>query len=131
MASVTATIVIQSPNITNDVLSLNVSYNLTTDGSNGVSELVGISRRSGVDSRTVLFAAADYANGGVVYIKNLDTVFANGVLVEVGTPSPGDILEVGVLNGGEAYLMPWNADEDFSVTADDSGTVIEYALFVK
>jgi hypothetical protein len=129
MATVTASIIIQSPNITNDVLSLNLSYNMTVDGTDGVSEIVGVSRRSGVNTRTTLFASSNYANGGIVYIKNLDPVWGNEVLFEVGTGV--NAVDVGVLNGGEAYLIPWNGEEEFSVTADEAGTVIEYALFVK
>lgn len=125
MASVTANIKIQSPDVSNDVLSLEVAYNMTTDGSAGVDELIGISRKSGLNVKSVLFSATTYPNGGIVYIKNLDSTYANGVLIELG------LVEVGSVAGGEAYLIPWNADEDFSVTADVAGTLLEYALFLK
>lgn len=129
MANVFAQLKITSPDITNDVLSIDLGYNFTKDGAAGVDELVGISRRSGVNTRTTLFASSQYANGGIVYIKNLDSTFANKVLIEMGTGV--NAIEVGVVNGGEFYLIPWNGEEEFSVTADEASTVIEYAIFVK
>lgn len=123
--SVTASLRIFSPSITNDVLNLELAYNMTTNGTAAVSNLVGISRRSGVNAKSVLFAAATYANGGIIYIKNLDSAYANKVLIELGAA------ELGVVNGGEFFLIPWNADADFSVTADEAATQIEFALFAK
>jgi hypothetical protein len=123
--SLTATLRLFSPSITNDVLNVELIGNLTVDGTDPITELVGVSRRSGLNSRTVLLAAATYANGGIIYIKNLDTTYANKFLLEVGAA------EVGVVNGGEFYLIPWNADADFSVTADEAASVLEFALFVK
>lgn len=129
MATTTANIKLTSPDITSDVLNVEQQFNMTTNGTIGVSQIVGVSRRSGLNTRTTLFAAATYANGGIVYIKNTDSTFANGVLIEVNDGS--NIVELGELAGGEAFLIPWNGANDFQVTSDQATTVVEFALFVK
>lgn len=129
MATVTANIKLTSPDITSDVLSVEQQFNMTTNGTIGVDEIVGVSRRSGLNARTTIFASATYTSGGIVYIKNTDTTFANGVLIEINDGT--DILELGEVAGGEAFLIPWNGANDFQVTAANANTVVEFALFVK
>lgn len=129
MATTTATLSIVSANITNDVLNLNVSSLLTTDGTSGVDEVIGISRLLGVDDDgRILFRSADYPNGGFVYIKNIDSGSHN-LLISTGTAPT--FVEVGTLRKGEFAFFPWDADDNLFVEGNALGTDIEFALFLR
>lgn len=119
--AVTAQLNLNSNNLTSDILNVVLGMTITTDGSASPTESRGVSRQSGLNSRTTLFASSGFS-GSIVVLKNTDTTYSNTVTVEVGTQ------EVGILNGGEWALFPWSADADLTVTASDAGTILEYAL---
>ena len=129
MATTTATLSIVSANITNDVLNLNVSSLLTTDGTSGVDEVIGISRLLGVDDDgRILFRSTDYPSGGFAYIKNIDSD-AHDLLITLGTSA--SFTEVGTLHKGEFAFFPWDAEDDIFIEGNALGTDIEFALFLR
>ena len=146
MATTTLTLGITS-DISSDVFDISTNFNVTTDGSTGVSETTGVARLELDNTITNILDLnlnpVDLTGAkAVLYIKNCDTVFTDYVDLKIGNGETADQhAEVLRIYGGQFAILPLanstnilassssNIDADISVKAATSNTIIEYALF--
>lgn len=141
MATTTLELSISS-DITSDELALTTKYNVTTNGSTGVTESTGVARKIIGTSDVVLIdiSAAPVSIIGakaVLYIKNIDSTFTDYVDVKFGNTG-GTYMNSLRIYGGQFAVLPLSCltdgdgagtDVDVNVIAATSNTVIEYAMF--
>ena len=143
MATTTLTLGITS-DISSDAIDISTNFNITTNGSTGVSETSGIARKSIGTANTVLLdISADpvelIAKKAVLYIKNCDATFADYVDVKIGDVSGANHAETLRIYGGQFAVLPLvnstnidastGTDGDVNVIAASASTLIEYAIF--
>ena len=136
--------------IASDVIDISTNFNVTTDGSTGVSETTGVARLTLTNTSTPkilidLDAAAASAvpvslvdKKAVLYIKNCDSTFTDYVDVRFGDTDNEHARALRIY-GGQFAVLPLLNDNDVSggTTADcdvevlpaTTNTTIEYALF--
>jgi hypothetical protein len=130
MATTTATLTLNSPDITGHNFSMTQIATLTKAGnSSGLDEFTGITSRiySAAQTDTVVVADANYASTTVahkVYIRNTSTGTSDYILVEL----EGNVI-IGRLYPGDWMLMPYGGTLDVQVTTVATGVTIEYAVF--
>ena len=141
MATTTLELSISS-DITSDELALTTKYNVTTNGSTGVTESTGVARKIIGTSDVVLIdiSAAPVSIIGakaVLYIKNIDSTFTDYVDVKFGNTG-GTYMNSLRIYGGQFAVLPLSCltdgdgagtDVDVNVVAATANTLIEYALF--
>ena len=132
MPTTTATLTLNSSDLTGDALALSTTATLTKAGTTtGLDQTTGVGRKTTTSTSDVtLFAAASYTDdkNHKVYIKNTSTVATEYIQVKIGGT------EIGRLYAGDWLFIPWNAD----TTATDADIVytpsvstsltVEYAL---
>ena len=123
MATTTATLQLQSSDLTGDVLSLNQSSTLRKAGvSTGLDQTTGVGRKTTTaTSQYTLFAAADYSDDKAhkVYIR----VVSSNATVAFGGVS------IGRLYGGDFLFAPFNGTDDIKITPSVSTELtVEYFL---
>jgi len=130
MATTTATLTLNSPDITGHNFSMTQTATLTKAGnSSGLDEFTGITSRtySAAQTDTVVVADADYASTTVahkVYIRNTSTGTSDYILVEL----EGNVI-IGRLYPGDFMFIPYGGTLDIQVTTVATGVTIEYAVF--
>jgi len=148
MATTTLTLGITS-DITSDVLDISTSFNVTTDGTTGVTESLGVARKK-VGTSDVLILDISGGTGtnpvdliakkAVLYLKNTDATFANYIDIKIGTaPTADQHAEVLRIYGGQFAIMPLvnstsidadgGIDGDVMAKASNADSLLEYALF--
>ena len=128
MATTSASIALNSPDITADVLSLTTSTQFKKAGTNtGIDQTTGAARAlyATAQTDTVLFAASDYADNKAdkIYIKNPSSNAAEYVSLKIGSQS------VGRLYAGDFALIPWDGTADFKFSTSAINMKIEHILF--
>ena len=130
MATTTATISLNSADITGDPLNLSKASTLTkAKGTDGVDQFTGITTLvySAPQTATPLILAASYVNTDVahkVYIRNTSTSEVDFINIELGSTN----VSLGRLYGGDWAFLPWDAINDIDV--DTSGALtIEFGVF--
>ena len=128
MATTSASLSLNSPDITADVLSLSSATQFKKAGTNtGVDQTTGAARSlyASAQTDTVLFAAADYTNDKAhkIYIKNPSTNAAEFVSLKAGSQ------EIGRLYAGDFALIPWQGTYDFKFSTSAINMKIEHILF--
>jgi len=130
MATTTATISLNSANITGDPLSLSKTTTLNkAQSTEGLNQFTGITTLvyAGAQTATPLVLAASYANPLVahkVYIRNTSTSPTDFVNIELGS---GNTV-LGRLYAGDWAFLPWDGTNDIDV--DTSGALtIEFGVF--
>tara|TARA_B110000503_G_scaffold16830_1_gene24078 strand:+ start:7092 stop:7517 length:426 start_codon:yes stop_codon:yes gene_type:complete len=135
MATITATINLNSPDITGDPLNLSKTSVL-----NKAATATGLDQFTGVT--TVVYAAAqtakqivdagDYvansstaANGHKVYIKNSSTGSSDFVTVELG----GSNVLMGRLYPGDWCFFPYDGTLDVDINTSAANMKVEYGVF--
>jgi len=130
MATTTATLTLNSPDITGHNFSMTQIATLTKAGnSSGLDEFTGITSRiySAAQTDTVVVADASYASTTVahkVYIRNTSTGTSDYILVEL----EGNVI-IGRLYPGDWMLIPYGGTLDIQVTTIATGVTVEYAVF--
>ena len=133
MATITATITMNSTDLLTDELSLSTTATLTTAGtSTGITTTGGLGRKTtGDTSEYTLFDASLYTDDAAhkVYLKNTSTTAAQYFEVQIA----GTV--VGKLYAGDWTLLPWSADTtstncDIDITPSAADMVLEYMLLV-
>tara|TARA_R110000824_G_scaffold142045_2_gene308936 strand:+ start:74 stop:484 length:411 start_codon:yes stop_codon:yes gene_type:complete len=130
MATTTATLTLNSPDITGHNFSMTQTATLTKAGnSSGLDEFTGITSRiySAAQTDTVVVADASYASTTVahkVYIRNTSTGTSDYILVEL----EGNVI-IGRLYPGDWMLIPYGGTLDVQVTTVATGVTVEYAVF--
>ena len=130
MATTTATIIINSTDLTNDEISLTTTATLTNaGGSTGIIDTSGVARKTlaSGDAQYTLFDGSDYASDGAhkIYLKNTSTTAAEYFLITVNAE------DVGRLYAGDWAFFPWSAhDNDCDIKIDPSANdmTLEYML---
>tara|TARA_R100001594_G_scaffold143879_1_gene192343 strand:+ start:801 stop:1211 length:411 start_codon:yes stop_codon:yes gene_type:complete len=125
----TATIQINSNNISSNPVNLSCSWAMYKEGSRsvGLDITSGLNRMNlGTQTIAVIGTAAQYNSdeGGMMYIKNLSTTAGEHLLITIGSV-------VGRLQPGAACLIPWGGNTDFSVTQGVADMEWEYQLFIE
>ena len=130
MATTTATLTLNSPDITGHNFSMTQTATLTKAGnSSGLDEFTGITSRiySAAQTDTVVVADANYASTTVahkVYIRNTSTGASDYILVEL----EGNVI-IGRLYPGDWMLIPYGGTLDVQVTTVATNVSIEYGVF--
>ena len=127
MATTTATITINSSDLTGDPLSLSTTTTLYKGG-----QTVGLENTSGVGrlllstaQTKVLFDDTTVSDGAhKVYIANKSTDATHKATIKIQAQTLGD------LYAGDWMFIPWNGadDTDISVVTSDANMVIESML---
>jgi len=135
MATTTATITLNSADLSDNVLSISNTMTLTTAGTiTGITETTGLARvKMASSTLTDLITVANIngftaAASAKVYIKNTST--ASDKYATIGLA--GVAVTMGRLYGGDWMLFPWdgNANEDVTIDMSDATeTIIEYMVF--
>ena len=131
MATTTATITLNSADITGDALSLNKTATLTKANSNTcLDQFTGITTVIYAAAQTAknIVAAADYADTTVshkVYIKNSSEGTSDFVTVEVG----GSNVLMGRLYPGDWAFFPYDGTLDIDIDTSGTGMKVEYGVF--
>ena len=129
MATTTATITLNSADLTTDALALSKTSTLTKAGTTtGLSETTGVGRKTTTASSAVtIFAAADYGDTRAhkIYVCNTSSTATEYATLTIGTQS------VGLLYAGDWALIPWDGTPDFKYTPSVATSfTLEYQLFI-
>ena len=122
MATVSASLSLNSTDITSNGLSILTTTNLVKAGTKatGLSQTTGVATKTtsyasaGVIDSSVLFRGDDYTADGAnkVYLKNLSNVASEYFTVYLtgsGGTDGGGVTELGRLYAGDFAFFPWNA----------------------
>ena len=139
MATTTATITLDSPDLMDSPLSISNTSTLYTAGTDtGISETTGLGRKKFASSSNIVLLDGGLTSGiaadvtadksAKVYLKNMNdrgdgTKYVNILLAAV---------EIGRLYGGDWMFIPWCAasGKDIEFTASDTTeTTLEYTCF--
>ena len=128
MPTTTAQLTLSSSDLTGDALQLVSVATLTGHASNaGLSQTTGVNRvtLSPAPRNYVLFNNDDYPSDGLpkahkVYIKNLSANNSIYLSVEVGGQ------QIGRLYGGDWLFMPWDGQNDVTLTGNGNNASVEY-----
>ena len=128
MPTTTATLTLNSADLTGDALALSTTATLTkAESTVGMDQFTGVARKiySGVTTADNLVAAGSYADNKAhkVYIKNLSTSQDEFVTIEVG----GSNVSLGRLYGGDWAFFPYDGTNDIDIDTSHALT-IEYAV---
>ena len=131
MATTTATITLNSGDITGAGLSLSTTTTLTkADSNEGLEMTLGVGRKvTTSNSEYVLYNGGDYTanKGHKVYLKNMSSSNMEYMTVTINAE------EVGRLYGGDWMFFPYgahDADNDVKITPSASTSMtLEYAIF--
>jgi len=131
MATTTATITLNSGDITGAGLSLSTTTTLTkADSNEGLEMTQGVGRKvTTSNSEYVLYNGSDYTanKGHKVYLKNMSSSNMEYMTVTINAE------EVGRLYGGDWMFFPYgahDADNDVKITPSASTSMtLEYAIF--
>ena len=130
MATITASLSLNSSDLTSDELALSTTAVLTKAGtSTGLTETTGLARKTTSATDTVtLFDGADYTDNmaGKIYIKNLSTTASEYITIFMNSE------KIGRLYAGDWAFLPYAADadtNDFKYTPSvSSALTVEYML---
>jgi hypothetical protein len=131
MATTTATLTLNSADLTGDALSLSTTATLTQAGNTtGLDQTTGVARRTYATAQTAasLLAAADYTDdlAHKVYIKNISTNAAEFITIEFDGPT--DVLNMGRLYAGDWAFFPWDGTTDIDIDTSAANMTVEYAV---
>jgi len=120
MATLTGKLQLTSSDLLSQNLSLSVNDSFTvTEG--GVEKKSITATVAG--SAETIAAAADYAVGTYVYLKNTAALNSDKLFIRM---SGADQI---VMEGGEWAFFPWSTDADITVYATTTGTLLEFGVF--
>ncbi len=128
MPTTTATLTLNSADLTGDALALSTTATLTkAESTVGLDQTTGVARKiySAATTADNIVAAADYTDDKAhkVYIKNLSTSQDEFVTIEVGATN----VQLGRLYGGDWAFLPWDGTNDIDIDTSHALTV-EYAV---
>ena len=131
MATTTATITLNSPEITGEPLSLTKTSTLTKAGTaTGLDQFTGITTviYAAAQTATNIVAASAYADTTTshkVYIKNSAEGASDFVTVELG----GSNVFMGRLYPGDWCFFPYDGTLDVDIDTSAAGMKVEYGVF--
>jgi hypothetical protein len=123
MATIKASLTLNSPGVLTSPLSLTVNANLTVDSGSLIRQKV---KGTAADSNDLaVYIANQCSERAYLYIKNLEKELENYVYVHNDTDT-GLVAKIG---GGEFAFLPLNPDKKHEVYATRVDTMIEYGVF--
>ena len=127
MATTTATLTLNSPDLTGDVLSLNQTTTLRKAGvSTGLDQTTGVGRKTTTaTSQYTLVLASAYTDNKAhkIYIRAVSANATEYASLALGSQA------VGRLYGGDWTLLPWDGTTDVKITPSVSTEfTVEYML---
>tara|TARA_Y100001980_G_C14547402_1_gene327947 strand:+ start:462 stop:875 length:414 start_codon:yes stop_codon:yes gene_type:complete len=133
MATTTATITLQSADLTGDALALSRSANLTKAGfNNGLDQTTGVGRKTTQGtSENTLFLEAEFKPEGTdlakrahkIYLSNTSSTASEYFTLTLGTQT------VGHLYAGDWCFLPWDGESDVKFTPSVATSMtIEFML---
>ena len=131
MATITATVTINSTDLLSDELSLSTTTTLTQAGnSTGLTGTSGLGRKklASGHAQYTLFDGSNYTIDGAhkIYLKNTSTTASEYFAIDINSE------RVGKLYAGDWAFFPWDANADTSdIKIDPSAAdmTLEYMLF--
>jgi hypothetical protein len=133
MANTTATITLQSADLTGDALALSRSSNLTKAGfTNGLDQTTGVGRKTTQSTtQQTLFPEASYAPEGTDNAKRAHKIYLSNTSItasEYFTITLGSQI-VGHLYAGDWAFFPWDGEADVKFTPSVATSMtIEFML---
>ena len=130
MPTTTATITLNSGDLTGDALQLTSVSTLTGHASNsGLSYTTGVNRITFAAAQTAynLISSSDYsgpAKGHKIYIKNLSASNSEFVNIEIGNTNKS----LGRLYGGDWAFFPYDGVNDIDIDTSANAMSIEYMV---
>jgi|TARA_B100000085_G_scaffold221060_1_gene205939 hypothetical protein len=131
MATTTATLTLNSADLTGDALALSSTATLTQAGNTtGLDQTTGVARKTFATAQTAtnLLAAADYTDdlAHKVYIKNISTNAAEYITIEFDGPT--DVLNMGRLYANDWAFFPWDGTTDIDIDTSATNMTVEFAV---
>ena len=130
MATTTATLTLNSADLTGDALALSTTATLTKAGNTtGLDQTTGVARKTFGTAVTAeaIFVASRYSDdlAHKVYIKNTSTNAGEYVTLEVGATNE----QIGRLYAGDWAFFPWDGTNDIDIDTSANNMTVEYAVF--
>ena len=123
MATIKASLPLNSPAVLTSPLSLTVNTNLTVDSGSLIRAKV---KGTAADTNDLaIYIANQCSERAYVYIKNLETELENYIYIHNDTDT-GLVAKIG---GGEFAFIPVSPDKKYEVYATKVDTMIEYGVF--
>ncbi len=127
MATTTATITLNSPDLTGDVLALNQTTTLRKAGvSTGLDQTTGVGRKTTTaTAQYTLLTASEYTDDKAhkIYLRVVSSNATEFATLTVASQA------VGRMYGGDWAFIPWDGTSDIKITPSVSTEFsIEYAL---
>jgi len=127
MATTTATLTLNSPDLTGDVLSLNQTTTLRKAGvSTGLDQTTGVGRKTTTaTAQYTLFLASEYTDSKAhkIYVRVVSSNATEFATLTFGSQA------IGRLYGGDWTFVPWDGTTDVKITPSVSTEfTVEYAL---
>lgn len=133
MATTTATVTINSADLTGDTLALSTTTTLTKAASSttGLEQTTGVARKYYATATTagVLLDATDFATSTQatkVYVKNLSSTKSETVTLQVNNSTV--TIELGKLYGGDWAFFPWDGANDIEIDTSADAMTLEYLV---
>lgn len=128
MATVNATLTMNSSDLTSDAISLSVLNTISTATQGGVSrqKIVGTAAGSAV----VIADETLYTQGAKVWLYNPSTA-SSGEKIYISFDSTADQI---ILSGGDWALIPWSASDsgtpvDLEAWSETTNNILELGIF--
>tara|TARA_E500000318_G_scaffold108077_1_gene118244 strand:+ start:1191 stop:1598 length:408 start_codon:yes stop_codon:yes gene_type:complete len=123
MATIKASLTLNSPTVLTSPLSLSVNANLAVDSGSLIRQKV---KGTAADTNDLaIYIANQCSERAYVYIKNLETELENYIYIHNDTDT-GLVAKIG---GGEFAFIPVSPDKKYEVYATKVDTMIEYGVF--
>ena len=123
MATIKASLTLNSPAVLTSPLSLTVNTNLTVDSGSLIRAKV---KGTAADTNDLaIYIANQCSERAYVYIKNLETELENYIYIHNDTDT-GLVAKIG---GGEFAFIPVSPDKKYEGYATRVDTMIEYGVF--
>lgn len=123
MATVKATLTLNSASVLTSALALTVNANLSVDSGSLIRAKV--KGTAADDNDLAIYVANQCSDRAYLYIKNLETELENYIYVHNDTDT-GLVAKIG---GGEFAFIPINPDKKHEVYATRVDSMVEYGIF--
>ena len=123
MATVKATLTLNSASVLTSALALTVNANLSVDSGSLIRAKV--KGTAADDNDLAIYVANQCSDRAYLYIKNLETELENYIYIHNDTDS-GLVAKIG---GGEFAFIPINPDKKHEVYATRVDSMVEYGIF--
>ena len=135
MATTTATLTLNSSDLTGDALSVNVTGTLHKAGlETGLDQTTGVAKKvyAAAQTNTTLISAGDYDDNTAnwVYIKNPGAEVSSASTAEdyITITLGASNIVIGRLYGGHWCLLPYEGEQDIDINTSATNMEIEFMV---